>query len=111
MDPATLIVTCRIRAGLSQRGLAERAATSAAAVCLYERGARVPGVHTLARLVAATGSTLEFVAPPPADVDRVANGRGLEELLELADHLPQRSGRELAAPPFAQLADAAFRPA
>jgi transcriptional regulator with XRE-family HTH domain len=105
MDAATLLTECRLRAGLTQRELARRAATSAAAVCVYERGDRVPRVDTLIRLIAATGSTLQLLAtrPPPLDVD--ANARTLEELLDLADRLPQRSVRRLEAPPFASLAN------
>ena len=104
MDLATLLVQCRLRAGLSQRELAARAGTSAAAVCLYERGERVPRVDTLMRLVAATGHTLELtVAPPSRRVDVDANGRIFEDLLHLADRLPQRHAGELAAPPFAEV--------
>ena len=104
MDVPTLLVQCRTRAGLTQRELAARAGTSAAAVCLYERGERIPRVDTLTRLVAATGSTLRLEAarPPPIDVD--ANARTLVELLELADHLPRRSEPELRAPVFAAIA-------
>jgi transcriptional regulator with XRE-family HTH domain len=104
MDVATLITQCRHRAGLTQRELARRADTSAAAVCLYERGDRVPRIDTLTRLVAATGSTLDLAAAPPPALDHEANARTLEDLLDLADHLPQRSSAELAAPPFAALA-------
>lgn len=105
MDVSTLIKRCRQQAHLSQRGLAARAGTSAAAVCLYERGERTPRTDTLARLVAATGATLAFdVDWPPAQVDVTANGRALEELLELADNLPQRSAASLAYRPFKDLA-------
>lgn len=72
-------------------------------MCLYERGERVPRADTLVRLVAATGATLELVATPPAPLDLEANARTLEELLDLADHLPQRSGPGLEAPRFATL--------
>ena len=105
MDPATLLGLCRRRAGLTQRELARRAGTSAAAVCLYERGDRVPQVDTLTRLIAATGWTLELSARPPATIDLEANGRTLIELLDLADNLPKRSGSSIGAPPFAVLAD------
>ena len=104
MDAATLVFECRHRAGLTQRELARRAKTSAAAVCLYEQGERVPRVDTLVRLVAATGSSLQVAAPPPPNLDLELNARTLEELLDLADHLPQRSRRDLAAPPFGTLA-------
>jgi transcriptional regulator with XRE-family HTH domain len=104
MDAATLLVRCRARAGLSQRELGRRAGTSAAAVCLYERGARLPRVDTLTRLIAATGSTLDLAIAPPARLDVEANARTLEDLLELSDHLPQHSDLDLAMPPFASLA-------
>jgi transcriptional regulator with XRE-family HTH domain len=98
MDHATLLRTERRRAGLSQRELAARAGTSAAAVCLYERGERIPRTDTLARLLAAAGATLMLGARRSDAVDVAANGRALEELLDLADHLPQRHDDELRAP-------------
>lgn len=105
MDVADLIRTARERAGLSQRELARRAGTSAAAVCLYETGQRSPGVDTLRRLVAATGATLELAVRPLGEaVDVAANARALEEVLDLADHLPQRPQPALTAPRFRDLA-------
>ena len=100
MDTATLVRDTRQRAGLSQRELARRARTSAAAVCLYERGDRVPRVDTLERLLAAAGATLslDVVAAPP--IDLVACGEDLARVLDLADELPQRHDRELTFPPF-----------
>jgi transcriptional regulator with XRE-family HTH domain len=99
MDVATLIAVHRRLSGQSQRQLAARAGTSAAAVCLYEQGARVPRVDTLARLLAATGATLELGAQvSPGTIDPAVNGRILEELLDLADHLPRRTGDRLRFP-------------
>ena len=103
MDVATLIATTRRLAGLSQRELAARARTSAAAVCQYERGERVPRVDTLRRLVAATGSALTLDAAPPPRIDVAANGRDLEQVLGLADALPQRRDPELRYPPLRSL--------
>lgn len=100
-----MIRHCRLRAGLTQRDLAHRAGTSAAALCLYERGSRIPRTDTLVRLVAATGATLRFqVSTPCPRIDLAANGRDLEDLLHLADHLPQRSAPDLEVPPFGSLA-------
>jgi transcriptional regulator with XRE-family HTH domain len=82
MDAGTLISSHRRRAGLSQRELAARAGTSAAAVCLYERGDRVPGTTTLARLIAATGATLTLDAVE-SPVDVVAKCLTLVEMIEL----------------------------
>jgi transcriptional regulator with XRE-family HTH domain len=104
VDAGTLISSHRRRAGLSQRELAARAGTSAAAVCLYERGDRIPGTTTLARLIAATGATLTLDAVTSPSVDVVANGRTLVELLDLVDQLPQHSAPHLTAPPFATMA-------
>jgi transcriptional regulator with XRE-family HTH domain len=102
MDGATLVRSCRERAGLSQRELAHRAGTSAAAICNYERGDRIPRTTTLARIVAATGATLALDVITPG-VDLAANGRTLVELLDLVDHLPQRHDPRLTAPSFADL--------
>lgn len=104
MDVATLISRSRERVGLSQRDLAARAHTSAAAICMYEQGERVPRVDTLARILAAMDLTLELdTTVLPETVDVMGNGRTLEQLLELADHLPQRSSRHLEAPVFREL--------
>ena len=104
MDVATLIVTTRRRAGLSQRELARRARTSAAAVCQYERGERIPRTDTLQRLIAAAGTTLRLVAPPPPPIDLQANSADLEAVLGLADALPQRHEPDLLYPPLRALA-------
>jgi transcriptional regulator with XRE-family HTH domain len=100
MDVATLLQDTRRRAGLSQRELARRAHTSAAAVCLYERGDRVPRVDTLERLLAAGGATLLLDTLIEPAIDLLARGEDLVAVLELADHLPQRHDSELTFPPF-----------
>jgi transcriptional regulator with XRE-family HTH domain len=105
VDVATLLARCRQRAGLTQRELAARAHTSAAAICMYEQGERVPRVDTLARILAAMDATLELDAVAAPDViDMAANAQALEQLLDLADHLPRRSSRHLRAPVFRDLA-------
>jgi transcriptional regulator with XRE-family HTH domain len=104
VDVAALLRRSRHRAGLSQRELAARAHTSAAAVCLYERGQRAPRVDTLARLLAAMGATLELdAASAPSTIDVEANARTLKDLLDLADHLPRRSSRQMRYPVFRDL--------
>ena len=50
-----LISRARLKAGLTQRELAERAATSQAAISAYESGRRSPTVETLLRIVGAAG--------------------------------------------------------
>lgn len=104
MDVATLLTTARRRAGLSQRQLARRARTSAAAVCLYEQGERVPRVDTLERLLAAMGTSLVLDAPDPPRVDLAARGEDVVAVLRLADRLPQRQEPTLRFPPFRSLA-------
>ncbi|MGQ0832307.1 MAG: helix-turn-helix domain-containing protein [Microthrixaceae bacterium] len=103
MDVATLISAARHRAGLTQRQLAARARTSAAAVCQYERGERIPRVDTLQRLIAATGATLTLDAPAPSRLDPRASGRDLEAVLGLADALPKRHEPDLRYPAVASL--------
>lgn len=48
--------------------------------------------------------------PRGGAIDLVANGRALEQLLDLADRLPQRPRPILAAPVFRDLADGAGPP-
>jgi transcriptional regulator with XRE-family HTH domain len=100
MDVATLVSTTRARAGLSQRQLAQRARTSAAAVCQYERGERVPRVDTLERLIAAAGETLALGTTGRAPIDVERNALDLVAVLELADALPQQHHRDLRFPPL-----------
>jgi transcriptional regulator with XRE-family HTH domain len=104
MDAAELLRSVRRAAGLSQRALAERAGTSAAAVCQYERGERIPRVDTLRRLLAAAGADLRLEVATRAGIDVEANAQTLEQLLELADNLPRRTEEELRCPVFRDLA-------
>jgi uncharacterized protein len=70
----------RIGAGLSQRALAHRAATSQPAIARYERGAATPSWETLQRLAAACGRRLRLSAEPvpnPHDVELATQLLGL----------------------------------
>jgi len=62
VDPASLIRTARLDAGLTQAQLAERAATSQPAIARYESGAASPSVATLDRILRATGRRLVLAA-------------------------------------------------
>lgn len=104
MDAATLLRECRTRANLTQRELAEAAGTSAAAVCMYEAGDRIPRTDTLMRLISATGSSLHLVASSSNPVDPEAANRDLLAALELAAALPYKPEAQLVAPVFAKLA-------
>jgi transcriptional regulator with XRE-family HTH domain len=102
VDAAAAIRLARHRAGLSKRALARRAGTSPAAIVLYESGAREPTLPTLRRIVAAAGGRAELTleAPRAAPSPDVAAQR-LLDLLELAEHLPQRRApRRLSFPPL-----------
>jgi transcriptional regulator with XRE-family HTH domain len=71
-SPNLLVRELRLAAGLSQRGLAQRAGTSQPAVARYERGAATPSWETLQRLAAACGRRLTIsvdTAPDPHDVE------------------------------------------
>jgi transcriptional regulator with XRE-family HTH domain len=71
-SPRALVRQMRLAAGLSQRALAQRAATSQPAVVRYERGAATPSWETLQRLAAACGRRLKISAdavPDPHDVE------------------------------------------
>lgn len=59
---SNLIADARLRAGLSQGELAERAGTSRTAVCAYESGAKDPRAETVDRLIRASG--FELVIEP-----------------------------------------------
>lgn len=103
---AAVLAGARARAGLTQRELATLADTSAAAICEYESGKRVPRVDTLERVLAAAGARLDLALhwETPPRIDLEANGRVLADLLDLVDHLPHQREGDLAFPPFAALA-------
>lgn len=106
MEAASAIRTARQRAGLTQRALATLAGTSQATVSAYERGRKQPSLATLSRLLAAAGSRLA-VEPAERPVIEVSEsqlakaGRGLIEVLELAEALPTRHDRRLRFPGLA----------
>jgi transcriptional regulator with XRE-family HTH domain len=106
MDAASAIRAARRRAGLTQLALATMAGTSQATVSAYESGRKQPSLPTLSRLLAAAGSRLA-VEPAERPVIEVSErqlakaGRGLIEVLELAEALPTRHHRRLRFPGLA----------
>lgn len=52
------LIAARVRAGLTQEQLAQRMGTTQSAIARLESGRRMPGVRTLERLAAATGTRL-----------------------------------------------------
>lgn len=101
-----MLLAARRRAGLTQAALAGRAGTSQATVSAYEHGRKEPSVATLGRLLAAAGSRLAVAPgsnavrrPSPGELARA--GRGLVDVMLLAEVLPTRHERELRFPPAA----------
>jgi predicted transcriptional regulator len=79
MDAARVLRQARRRAGLTQRGLAERARVPQSQIAKIESGTVVPRVDTLDRLLEACGEGLEALPRPGIGVDRTL----ARELLEL----------------------------
>lgn len=84
---ADVLLAARLRAGLSQRELAARAATSQSTVNRYEKGTVEPSLATLERLVSACGLELRISLAEPDRHD--------ESLA--AQTLRQSPGQRLAA--------------
>ncbi len=87
-----LLAQTRVAAGLSQAQLARRSGISRTVINVYESGTRMPGADALGRLVEACGGRLAVARPLQLDLDR--NAEVLAQVLELADHLPQRRRSE-----------------
>lgn len=98
-----LIGEVRRQSGLSQAELARRAGFTRSVVNAYERGHRQPGVNALARIAAAAGMQLR-VEPAPHVVDPGRAGRILEQVLDLAEALPNRRRGQLEYPPLNRIA-------
>ena len=110
-DWVSLLQEARTRAALTQRELARRAGTAQSVVARVERGQTSPTLETLARLLAATGFTLdmELVPRPTADPLIEAFKRDIDRSLlrcNLEKTVDQRV-RSLQA--LARLADEAHR--
>lgn len=99
MIAPNLIRRARREGGYSQAELARRSGIPRTAINAYERGHRTPTSATLARIVEACGSTLDITRRPRVDLR--ANARTLEQVLDLAELLPQRRRGTLDFPPLA----------
>jgi predicted transcriptional regulator len=93
LDAAKLLRSARERAGLSQRALARRAATTQSVVARIEAGQTSPGWVTLDALIRAAGYELraEIVPKPTA---RSHMMRDVARILRLS---PENRIREVAA--------------
>ncbi|MGN6869681.1 MAG: helix-turn-helix domain-containing protein [Solirubrobacteraceae bacterium] len=80
---AALVQLARIKAGLSQRELAERASVPTTMVSAYERDRRQPTLETLRKLLRAAGFDLKMQLEPydPHDdvLEAIERDRSAEE--------------------------------
>jgi transcriptional regulator with XRE-family HTH domain len=86
MDAARVLRQARLRAGLTQRQLGEKAGVPQSMIGRVEARAVIPRVDTLDRLLEACGEGLESVPRP---------GRGVDRTLFTA-HLPPTERARLA---------------
>lgn len=84
-----LIAAARLQAGLTQTLLAELAGTTQPTISAYERGAKIPDLATLERVVAAAGFDLRMSLAPVDDHD--------ESLERWERTLPEATRRRFAA--------------
>jgi transcriptional regulator with XRE-family HTH domain len=97
MEAGAALREARTSAGLSQRQLAERTGTSQATISAYENGRKRPSFDTFHRLLAATESRLVVVRDglaQPTALQLQHSALVLDDVLDLADHLPVRHGGE-----------------
>ena len=101
MDAGLVIRTARTKAKLSLRALATRAGTSHATLSAYENGRVDPTTTVLARIIGATGYSLEAtLLGIPRDIEGMSRGDELIAVLELAEQFPARHPSDLEFPPF-----------
>jgi transcriptional regulator with XRE-family HTH domain len=67
----SLILSARLKAGLTQRQLADRLGVTQPVVAAYESGRRQPTVPTLMRIVSGAGFDLRLILEPHEDHDEV----------------------------------------
>jgi len=70
LDPGALIREARGYAGLTQAGLAARLGTTQSVISRWERGADIPRVDTLGRILQACGFEVDLRFRRHDDVDR-----------------------------------------
>ncbi len=85
----SLVLSARLKAGLTQRQLADRLGVTQPVVAAYESGRRQPTIPTLMRIVSAAGFDLRMSLAPHDDHDDV-----LESLERHRPHEEQRRWRD-----------------
>jgi transcriptional regulator with XRE-family HTH domain len=98
---AALLQLARLKAGISQRELAERASVPATMISAYERDKRQPTLPTLLRLLRAAGFDLRMTLEPYDPHDDVLAG------LEAARSPSERTRRDLQIEAWRRAAPAA----
>ena len=84
----SLILSARLKAGLTQRQLADRLGVTQPVVAAYESGRRQPTVPTLMRIISAAGFDLRLILEPHEDHDEV-----LQSLERQRPHVEQERWR------------------
>ena len=98
---AALLRDVRQTAGLSLRELAARAGTSHSALAAYESGAKVPGVKTFLRVLHASECSVDIVRHRRVRFrNSMPRGEELRQVLELAEHFPNRYAKRKTALEF-----------
>lgn len=105
MTGADLVREARRRAGLTQRGLAERAGTTQSAIARLESGRTSPSFDSVVRLIRLCGFRLDVALDRYDDSD-IAQA---EALLRLS--VDERVEHVLSAAAFAEEMRAAYRDA
>jgi transcriptional regulator with XRE-family HTH domain len=86
----SLIKDARLRTGLTQRALAQRASTSQSTVAAYENGRKTPTMDTLLRILRAAGLDLRMRLEVADDHDEWL----ARYAAEIPDDVRARSARE-----------------
>jgi transcriptional regulator with XRE-family HTH domain len=94
---AALLQLARVKAGLSQRQLAERAGVPTTMISAYERGRRQPTLPTLLRLLRAAGFDLRMRLEPSETADDGVGPLDSREA-EKWRQATSRSGRPASTP-------------
>ncbi len=101
MDPAHLLRSARLEAGLTLRELGQRAGTSHSTLAAYESGSKSPNVATFNRVLRAAGFAVDVeLHRRHRGTAALPKGQELAAVLELAAAFPAQHSDQLAMPVF-----------